>query len=288
MTTIRTVRIRANHTLGWAAVVALLIWLALAGPASAQECIEWEEQRVVDADGRVGWETVCVRYDHGGGNGSDGPGGTWLPTEGVYAVLLTTVDDERCWRVIWIDMPGYERPPDAWTWGEAYDAGQGMWGDSYPVCPGGEEPDPTGAVRALWASTSLLPDTELYVAPGWALAGQPAFLEIRGDRTMETTQSLPAPFGVSATLTASATYTIHWGDGEETAAVQTAGGPWPDGDLRHVYTDAEGLEITVVAEWSGEWRIGAGPARPLPALQVEHSLPIEVREWRAVRVAPDV
>jgi hypothetical protein len=136
----------------------MLLWALMSpSPVLAQErvCLEEKREPKLDAQGRpIGWKTVCERWSQPEGDPSSSSPSGWQPVEGAYAISLTTEDGERCWRVIWVDLPGYERPDDAWTWSDAYAQGQETWGDRYPECPGADEPDPTGVVRAVESASA--------------------------------------------------------------------------------------------------------------------------------------
>lgn len=109
-------------------------------------------------------------------------------------------------------------------------------------------------------------------APDYAMPGQPGYLEIRGPQTVTIAC-------LGETITATARYVVHWGDGTETATT-SRGGPWPDGDLTHSYTDAGAVTIVVEAYWTGMW-----DGTPLPELPVptRAELPLDVREVQSVR-----
>ncbi|MDQ3575914.1 MAG: hypothetical protein M3404_13530, partial [Actinomycetota bacterium] len=93
---------------------------------------------------------------------------------------------------------------------------------------------PGAAAQMMWRDQVKLPSPEPYIAPGKAITGLAAFLEIRGPRT--TAQSFNV-FGYALTINATATsYDVDWGDGTWSRGLASAGGPWPDGDVRHVYT----------------------------------------------------
>ena len=83
-----------------------------------------------------------------------------------------------------------------------------------------------------------------------------AFMEIRGLRTR--TQSFNV-FGYALTITATASsYDIDWGDGYWSRGVTSPGGPWPSGDVRHVYTVAKTYRVRVFQNWTGTWSMAGG------------------------------
>ena len=77
-------------------------------------------------------------------------------------------------------------------------------------------------------------------------------------------------------------YVVSWGDGETTTTA-SQGGPYPDGDVTHVYRDAGGTTITVDAYWRTTWTL-AGQGGDLPELAVptSGSLDLVVEERQAV------
>jgi hypothetical protein len=273
-------------TLG--ALVALVALTGVAAPVAAEDCERWVEREVPDPTTESGYRLEMQCVERGGGppadSGDDGgqPVDTGPPSGGFFSVGVGEDDDgESCWRPRWHDSPGYEPNEDSWTWEDAYEAGDEFFED-HPPCPGADEPDPTGAVLSLWATTEFLPGHEPAIAPGWALTGMPAYLEIDGARTHETSMDLPAPFDGSAGITASATYTVDWGDGTVSEGLASTGGPYPDGDIVHTYADTDEVTVEVTAVWSGTWEIG-GAGGDLPPIELTETLPLEIRELQSVR-----
>ncbi|MDP8992904.1 MAG: PKD domain-containing protein [Actinomycetota bacterium] len=117
-------------------------------------------------------------------------------------------------------------------------------------------PSPAAAAEMVWRDQMRLPPPEPYIAPGKGIPGLAAFLEIRGPRARTQTFNV---FGYALTITATATsYDVDWGDGTWTRGVTSPGGPWPDGDVRHVYTVAGTYTVTVVEHWTGNWSVAGG------------------------------
>jgi hypothetical protein len=235
-----------------------------------------------DGDGDAGGD--------GDGGGDEGhttePVDDTGPREGYYSVGTREGEDgERCWRVRWWDSPGYEPSEDSWDYEEAVEVGEETFGDAYDRCPDDEAaPDPTGAVHAMWTAAALLPDNDLHVAPGWAMTGMPAYLEVQGERTFEHRTDLPAPFSMAVTFEGSAEYEVDWGDGTVTGPHATAGGPHPEGDIVHTYADTTQTEVVVTATWTGVWSVGEHRGE-LPPIERRHELPLEVRELQSVRTS---
>ena len=86
--------------------------------------------------------------------------------------------------------------------------------------------------------------------------------------------------GQQVTITATARrWTWHFGDG--TSASTTAAGT--KGRVEHVYRTSNTLGAHVVIEWSGTYRIGAGPTLPIlgTATTVGEPTPLAVRQARS-------
>lgn len=129
-----------------------------------------------------------------------------------------------------------------------------------PLCPGSAPapavPSPGAAAQMVWRDQVKLPPPEPYIAPGKAITGLAAFLEIRGSPTR--TQSFNV-FGYSLTITATASsYDVDWGDGSWSRGLTSAGGPWPHGDVRHVYTRQGTYTVRVMEHWTGTWSVAGG------------------------------
>lgn len=216
----------------------------------------------------------CGSHD-GTGNGNGNGGGTGGGAGGggnpaIFTVELSgsSGDQHRCWRI----TTGGGR-----TWGEATDVleqvGENVDANGetigWPSCPA------TPPVPDVWQSMVCPPPppTPLAMAPdGSPLAGQPGYLEIQGPQTVTI-----ACLGES--ITATARYVVRWGDGQETAT-SSRGGPWPDGDLSHTYTDDGPVTIEVEAYWSGVWRGTTLPELPVPT---RAELPLDIRQVQSVR-----
>ena len=53
---------------------------------------------------------------------------------------------------------------------------------------------------------------------------------------------------------------MDWGDGHWSRGVRSSGGPWPHGNVRHVYTVAGTYTVRVFENWAGTWSVAGGPA----------------------------
>jgi hypothetical protein len=111
------------------------------------------------------------------------------------------------------------------------------------------------AVREFW-ETVVLPRPEPRIQPGKAITGKDAYLEIGGERARAYTITNPLG-GPPIVIEATAQYVVDWGDGTTTTTA-SQGGPWPDGDVTHVWTTAGRYDVVVAQQWSATW--SAGPA----------------------------
>lgn len=135
----------------------------------------------------------------------------------------------------------------------------------------------------LWARdylrTVALPVPAPVIAPGEMLVGLEAFLETGSPVTHVVTEAA-TPFG-PATFSFESVVTVDWGDGSEpTGPVATAGGPYPDGDLRHVYITQGTYDVVVTQDWVATWSVG-GDSGTVTGLQTTGTLagfPVEERE----------
>jgi hypothetical protein len=129
-----------------------------------------------------------------------------------------------------------------------------------PLCDGLVAPIPTlspgAAAQMVWRDQMKLPPPEPYIAPGKAITGLRAFMEIRGPRTVTQTFNV---FGYALTITATASsFDVDWGDGSWSRGLTSSGGPWPNGDVRHVYTTQGTYTVRVFERWTGTWSLAGG------------------------------
>lgn len=258
------------------AVLALVVALLLgAAPSAAQAgvvCASW------DAFGCTQW--VPASTNPGGGGGSSSPalpvdfdlyfdeGGTGVDPEDGY--------ETGCW--------GIQVVPEGegGTWAEALadQQAQGENGVLWGNCEVEDTIDPVALAGQMWQrAASPPPPTPLAVSPGKALAGLRAYLEIGGE--VPATETLATPIG-SLTFTMTPRYVVSWGDGE-TTSTSSQGGPYPSGDITHVYRDAGDTTITVDAYWRATWTLaGAGGSLPELAVPTSGSLDLPIEERQAV------
>lgn len=149
--------------------------------------------------------------------------------------------------------------------------------------------DPSPVARQFVRSVGL-PEPELWVAPGVAVTGMEAFLEIGGQRGFVVEEQV-AGFGRLEVALAPSWVVVDWGDGTlVTVDDGRLGAPW-DGPLAeqisHVYVDADAdSQVWVQVGWEAVWRL-AGFSGVVDDLQVEATLDLPVETRRAVRTAPE-
>jgi hypothetical protein len=120
---------------------------------------------------------------------------------------------------------------------------------------------------------------QLHIAPGVAITGKRAFLEI--NRTDERDIVLPNPLGgADVTVHVVPTYTIDWGDRTGTDNTASHGGPWPDGDITHVYQDAVPVDVRVTVDWKVTWQGGLLPG----TFRTNNQLHLPIAQVQAVIV----
>lgn len=112
---------------------------------------------------------------------------------------------------------------------------------------------PSAAALAAEAVRNVdLPVPEPWIAPGEAITGLRSYLEIGGARLDTPVVDLD---GVVVRLEATVTdYQVDWGDGSPVRrGVVSRGGPFPSGDVSHVYERAGTWTVRVRARWRVAW-----------------------------------
>jgi hypothetical protein len=141
---------------------------------------------------------------------------------------------------------------------------------------------PTGAQAATeaWSHQVHLPSPTLHVAPGEAMVGRLAYLEIDGPRTVGWTGTA---LGQTITIKASSTYDVDWGDGHTDTDLSTQGGPYPGGDITHSYTDAGQYALTVTQRWTASYLTVSTAGTIANVLHTEARLALPAIEVQATR-----
>ena len=144
-------------------------------------------------------------------------------------------------------------------------------------------PPQAGATIVAGATATLqdqLPHPQLQVQPGYAVTGLTAYLQITTPTGLHFT--FPG-FRNAVVMTCSWDhFDVNWGDGTDDPHVTSTGGPWPDGDVTHVYQQASPSDDLHVTEyWTCPWTDQLGAAGVLH-LQTANDLPLEIREIQVV------
>ncbi|MFI5041681.1 MAG: hypothetical protein ACHQNA_07510, partial [Acidimicrobiales bacterium] len=135
----------------------------------------------------------------------------------------------------------------------------------------------------LWSRTATLPDPVLTVPPGHAVTGLPAYLEIQTPDPW--TIDVPDPIRAD-TIAIRCTHTefdVDWGDDSPAVRTNSVGGPYPDGDVRHVYQVAgAGRTLTVAEQWTCAWSDSLGHQGVIDNLHSTGHLGLEIREIQSL------
>jgi hypothetical protein len=166
---------------------------------------------------------------------------------------------------------------------------------NYLLCPGAQpagsppagaaaQPLPPAAMAgSFWAlhGADLLGRPTPSIAPGYALAGKLGYLETHASTTRQF--SNPTPLG-PLTISARGTFLVDWGDASgQQGPYDTAGAPWPDGQITHAWDDVGRYDVTVVEVWTATWSL-AGADGSLAALRTQATIrQFEVRQLESVR-----
>lgn len=299
-----TICAQAAVRLGQAAMRPILmgvlvgIFLILPSPTGvASAC---EEVEVIGGDGGVATELQeCEDAAPDAGDGDETPASTPTSDGEPLSVRVGTVDEDGqpClgWDTVWLEEPHHAHQAladevidlNAWMADNGFhDEGlvaegrlSGVGEDLLPDCPPEQGIDPQ-VVRDLVVHELPVPNPTSQ--PDWALTGMPTYLEIGSSAEYEETLTgdvLP----VSVTVSGQASFHVDWGDGTETTH-DSAGGPYPDGDVVHTYATAveDGIEIVVTPVWELEWS-AAGLTMPLEVTLEPATYELPVRELQAVR-----
>jgi hypothetical protein len=146
-----------------------------------------------------------------------------------------------------------------------------------PICP---TSNPTILPHLIGAEVRRdLSKPDLHIAPGVAITGKPAYLEI--NRADERDIVLPNPLGgADVTVHVVPTYTIDWGDHTGTDITSSHGGPWPHGDITHVFQDASPVDVVVTVDWKVTWQGAQLPG----TFQTNSRLHLPIEQVQAVIV----
>jgi hypothetical protein len=154
-------------------------------------------------------------------------------------------------------------------------------GDTLEECE--QQPDAPGLPPqlVLEAIETQLPLPEPSIQPGWALTGLPSYLEI-GAPAAYSDEVAGGVLPVVVSFEATARYRVDWGDGH-VSEHDSAGGPYPDGDVTYTYADAVDRTVTVTPIWTIT-ATGNGQTFTFPDVElVSSEVELPVRELQSVR-----
>ena len=111
-----------------------------------------------------------------------------------------------------------------------------------------------------WRIRKELNSPTLKVEPPFGVTGKPSFLTIGANSTDDFEIWNPIDEEM-VYIEASSVYEVDWGDRFNTESsrivTESQGGPWPTGDIRHIYTTADdGVKIRVRQRWTAIWFAG--------------------------------
>ena len=112
---------------------------------------------------------------------------------------------------------------------------------------------PAQLALLIWQTQIPLPHPAPYIAPGYAITGKRAYLEIRDNPSLS-----PQHFnelGYDITVEATSTYDVVWGDGAESRDVSSTGGPYPSGNITHVYDNIGTYTVRILQTWHGRYTV---------------------------------
>jgi hypothetical protein len=245
-----------------------------AGPAGAAEVKRGDEKnKIVVRDERPGDETRRPPAD-------DGPVKKWF---GYDVVLWDPATGLFCVDTRYTQNQGYAERVGRIGFNGRFDPATGA---PRPTCPDEAVAVPTARQIAadVWQHVENLPVPTLDIQPDHAITGKKVYLEIRGARTWSRT--IDNPIGEDVVITATSDYLVDWGDPTYPSkdVTRSQGGPYPNGDVTHVYTTkTEETRITVTQRWTATWRAGAVTGTLAQLMTTSPPLTLEVRELEAVR-----
>ncbi|MEX1162120.1 MAG: hypothetical protein WEB03_00930 [Nitriliruptor sp.] len=222
----------------------------------------------------------------GNGNGN-GQGVSWTPPPGWERVEYRIPDYEDdgtpCIRIVYEWMPGEQAANHTtmtnYAWFRWYDrlTADGSTMEACTVEAGAPAIDPA-MVRQMIVSQLPLPAPS--IDPGRAITGLRSYLDVGAPTTFNdgiTGDVLP----IQVTIDGTAQYRVDWGDGT-VETYPSSGGPYPDGDITHVYTDAGDHTVTVTPVWTVRWQ-GGGLDVSFTAELVPSTVDLPVGEVQSVR-----
>lgn len=148
-----------------------------------------------------------------------------------------------------------------------------------PACPDMPSVSPQMLAVSFWERADL-PVPAPYVAPGWMITGMRAYLEANTSATASF--AYPTPLGTLTIDAWTEDLVVNWGDGTGRERYDSLGGPYPDGDVVHIYADKGSVDITVTQTWTATWSL-AGQSGTLEGATTSGAIDdFQLRELEAV------
>ena len=146
-------------------------------------------------------------------------------------------------------------------------------------CPTTGPPPLTAAqVAQQWSKTAHLPPPGITVAPGYAVTGLTAYLQIAAHSPWAAAFADPIRADTISVSCTGTGFDVDWGDGTRTSTT-SPGGPYPTGDVTHAYQQAStGAPLGVTEHWSCAWSDRVGDAGTIAGLASVGHLTLEIRE----------
>ena len=168
--------------------------------------------------------------------------------------IVTGLDGVACIsQTGWLDLTGLSPDQIESRRGAADNTYDALLTLGFAACPGVVAPlTPTAWVLSYIRGIPLpVPVPE--IDPGEMLVGLEGFLETGSMRSQAIDDM--SPFGpVHIDLTSEAR--VVWGDGAVTEWTTASDGPFPDGEITHVWTRQGAYDIVVTLRWAAEWSVG--------------------------------
>jgi hypothetical protein len=234
--------------------------------------------------------TVKFRDSRPGDDREEGPRPRRTTRSGRYYYRVVLWDQAQGFCIAWRSTTdkAYADSRNAIGFDIRFDRGTGALLLDCPrraTSPPAAAPDGESIAAAAWEQVENLPVPTLDIEPDYAITGKKVFLQIHGPTTWTTT--IDNPIGDDIKLSATSHYVVDWGDptyGDKTVT-ESQGGPWPEGDVTHVYTHtSKRTLIRVTQRWTATWETAAASGGVLPELTTEAPpLELEVRQLQAVR-----
>lgn len=147
-------------------------------------------------------------------------------------------------------------------------------------CPAGTVQVPPELVALSFWEQADLPAPAPHIAPGWMITGMRAYLEANSSTTAHF--EYDTPFGPLVIDARAAELVVDWGDGTGRERYESLGGPWPDGDVVHIYADKGSVDVTATQDWTATWTL-AGANGTLGGMRTSGSIDnLQLRELEAV------